>query len=292
MSTLINICGEGRSGSTMLDLMVGHGNKAFSCGEVYAWFRPWRTHHYKIVCGCGEKNCPVWEKIKDVPEWKFHANVCNKLNVDFVVDSSKELNWLIDTQRWAKRSAMSVYNVLVWKTPQEMAFSHWKRNRSPLAWRNSFVHYHNSLTGLGIPFVTIPFRKLTENPSHTLQLICKYVGMPYFEGQEDFWNHQSHHLFGSMGTRKQVEAGESVIRSQKGFTEEFEAILPELNSQIVSDQELQNLLIILAESELSTSDKVESKPFERPLLMPLWYYVRKTKIFVRRYFPQKWHLEQ
>lgn len=148
LTKLINICGHGRSGSTMLDLMVGHGDNAFSCGEVYAWFRPWRTHHRKIVCSCGIDPCPVWEKIKNVSEEKFHFNTCVKLGIDFVVDSSKELNWLIDTQTWAAKSGMDVLNVLIWKTPHEMAFSNWKRNRSPLQWVKSFLHYHNALLNL------------------------------------------------------------------------------------------------------------------------------------------------
>lgn len=293
MKTLINICGEGRSGSTMLDLMMGNGENAFSCGEVYAWFRPWRTHHRKkIVCSCGENPCPVWEKIKDVREDQFHRHACDVLDVDFIVDSSKELNWLIDSQTWAARSGMKVFNVLIWKTPQEMAFSHWKRNRSPLEWRIPYLRYHNALLDLGVPFVTIPFRELSEKPGHILEKICKYVGMPYFEGKERFWNHSSHHLFGSMGTRKQVEEGKSMVRSQKGFTKEFEAILPEIDDRIASDEELLNLLDHLKQRDIANASNRTEKPFVRPSVMPLWYYVRRAKITARRYFPQKWHLEQ
>ncbi len=292
MATLINICGEGRSGSTMLDLMVGHDDNAFSCGEVYAWFRPWRTHHRKIVCSCGNDPCPVWKKIKDVPEKIFHTNVCKELGVEFVVDSSKELNWLIDTQSWADHTGLKVFNVLIWKNPQEMAFSHWKRKRSPLEWRASFLHYHNALLDLGVPFAAIPFRRLSENPRQTLRTICDYVDMPYFEGKECFWNQASHHLFGSMGTRKQVEAGKSMVRSQTGFTEEFKAILPEINGHIDTDKELLNLLDRLAQRDIVNAPDRTERPFVRPRVMPSWYYVRQAKSAVRRYFPQKWHLTQ
>ncbi len=101
MPKLINICGMGGSGTTMLDLMLGNGNDAFSCGEVYAWFRPWRSHHRSIVCSCGETPCPVWEQIKDSAENRFHSDVCRRLGVSFVIDSSKELRWLTDAQTWA-----------------------------------------------------------------------------------------------------------------------------------------------------------------------------------------------
>jgi hypothetical protein len=59
MKKLINIYGTARSGSTMLDLILGNDPKGFSLGEVANWFYPWRTHHFDIKCGCGIYPCPV-----------------------------------------------------------------------------------------------------------------------------------------------------------------------------------------------------------------------------------------
>ena len=69
MPTLIKICGAARSGTTMLDLMLGNASDAFSCGEVNARFRPWRSHHFNPECRCGQNPCQIWAEIADVPEF-------------------------------------------------------------------------------------------------------------------------------------------------------------------------------------------------------------------------------
>jgi LPS sulfotransferase NodH len=77
--TLILVCGTARSGSTMLDVMLGNAPDAFSCGEVSSWFRPYRKQHFQIECHCGQRPCPIWEKIKDIPENIFHASMAKEL---------------------------------------------------------------------------------------------------------------------------------------------------------------------------------------------------------------------
>lgn len=52
---VVYIVGEGRSGSTVLDLVLGQIDGWFSCGELwYLW--------HNDVCGCGERvfDCAVW----------------------------------------------------------------------------------------------------------------------------------------------------------------------------------------------------------------------------------------
>jgi hypothetical protein len=70
MRKLINICGTSYSGSTMLDLIIGNDDKGFSLGEIYAWFRPYRTHHLNIKCSCDGIDCP-WDKLKYIKEDDF-----------------------------------------------------------------------------------------------------------------------------------------------------------------------------------------------------------------------------
>src|SRR5688572_30069976 len=101
MATVVFICGPGRSGTTMVDVMLGHEpgrdiDRCFSCGEVYAWFRPYRSHHKQIVCSCCDGLCDVWLQLMNQPESLFHAGVVKTLGVEFVIDSSKELRWVWD----------------------------------------------------------------------------------------------------------------------------------------------------------------------------------------------------
>src|SRR4051812_23621524 len=86
---LVNVCGAQRSGTTMLDLMLGSGDRAFSCGEAYARFRPFEPRHHRIDCACGESPCPVWAQIADLPEEHFHRGVADRLGSRAVIDSSK-----------------------------------------------------------------------------------------------------------------------------------------------------------------------------------------------------------
>jgi len=128
MKKVINIYGTARSGSTMLDLILGNDPKGFSVGEVVNWFYPWRTHHFDIKCGCGVYPCPVWEKIKNFKANEFHEKVLDNLNLNFIVDSSKNLPWVVDSNvRAIKKRKFTAYNILIFKDPVSLYYSFWKR---------------------------------------------------------------------------------------------------------------------------------------------------------------------
>ena len=290
MSILINVCGSNRSGTTMLDLMLGNASDAFSCGEVYAWFRPWRTHHFKIVCSCGQNPCPVWEKIKAVPENKFHSTVFKHLKVNFVIDSSKEECWLLDTQQWASKHKIQVFNLLLWKNPIDLAYSYWKRGKDIRQWRNDFVRYYKNIFSTNLPFYSVYLNDLLSDPKTKLLKICSVVGMPYFEGKENFSQKQHHHLFGSLGTRRQALSNNLVIRTHEIYPTKFEKKIELLSKQILLDVQLQEILEVLIASEISKSatSNIRSHTFEKPYLYPLWYYTKYGKRLFRYYFPQSW----
>lgn len=287
MPTLINVCGAARSGSTMLDLMLGNSPDAFSCGEVNAWFRPYRTHHFEIDCACGEKPCSVWERLKDAPEKQFHATVAQALQVNFVIDSSKEICWVVDSQEWAAANGLALFNLVLWKEPLELAYSHWKRKQGLLSWRREFVGYYGKIFQLGLPFWTINYHELVADPSGKLQEICAALNMPYFTGKEQFWNKQHHHLFGSLGIRRQVEAGKSSFKARQSFPNEFETLLAPLKKQINADLELQNILAHLQHADISAFKIMgNTQQVYRPRkLYPPWYYFRRTRGLFRRHFP-------
>lgn len=86
MKTLINVCGTARSGSTMLSLMLGNDSNAFALGEIAAWYRPFRIHHFKISCSCGQDPCPVWQQIQHIDEENFHEKAFEIFGVDFLIE--------------------------------------------------------------------------------------------------------------------------------------------------------------------------------------------------------------
>jgi len=294
MATLINVCGAARSGTTMLDLMLGNAPDAFSCGEVYAWFRPWQRHHFRIGCRCDQDPCPIWEKIKNVPEHRFHATVFKELGVNFVIDSSKEVCWLINSQEWAVANGIKVFNLLLWKNPINQAYSYWKRGWGLTSWYHDFLGYYGKFFETGLPFRSVYFKDLVSHPQHKLAEICAAVGMPYFDGKERFWEKQHHHLFGSHSVYKQVAgkqmAGEdSTIRASETFPPEFEAHADALSRQIAGDPKIQQILATLQQAEISSSSGFSAKDLEylarKPY--PLWYYAKKVRQVIRRYFPKR-----
>ena len=290
MATLINVEGAGRTGTTMVDLMLGNAPNAFSCGEVSAWFRPWRTHHNRIVCSCGEDVCPVWEKIKHGPEERFHANVAHELGIEFVIDSSKDLCWLIDKQKWAANSRLKCYNLLMWKDPVSLAYSHWKRGSGIPFWRARFVDFYGEALSLGVPFYAVSHAVLADDPQGMLSTICERVGMPYFEGKERFWDKHHHHLFGSLGTRRQAEARTGAIRKDEYYPPEFEAEIADLGKRVTEDREVQEILRNLNVMDVANPDLTPQSgvPQQVARPYPARYYLRRVKQKIRRHFPQEW----
>lgn len=169
--TLINILGAGRSGTTMLDLMLGNDDKSFSLGEVHAWFRPFRKHHFSIDCNCGKPDCDVWQKIKSFDESKFHISVFDTLNIEYLVDSSKNLRWVIDNNLWARRGNLRVINLCIYKMPIEYIYSIWKRNRNAESIARAlrgYKLYYSRLIQTGLVFSTISFKDLVSETDRTV----------------------------------------------------------------------------------------------------------------------------
>ena len=286
MKTLINIFGCGRSGTTMLDLMLGNDANTFSLGEVYAWFRPHRKHHFEIICSCASKErCKYWMNIKNLKEDVFHFESFNLLKVDFLIDSSKNLNWGIDNNLWALDNHIKVFNILIYKDPINYIYSMWKRGCDVDETIKGYVNYHRRFLQTNIPFFSVKFEDLVNDTDNNLQRLSNIVGLKFFKNKKDFWLKDHHHIFGSMGTRKQVEMGSSYIRLKEDFPEEFIQLIPEIKKKINNNKELIKLLDHLNSKKDNTlSQFIIRKPF--------WYYLYKLKEIYTRIFPSAWKYNQ
>ena len=276
------MCGPGRTGTTVLDLMLGNGNNHFSCGEVYAFFRPWRTHHRNPVCSCGNEDCSVWERFSHIRERDFHKTVSDFYNVEWIIDSSKELSWLVDTQSWCSDSNINVINLLTWKHPIDLCYSHWKRGRGINFWRNRFLIYYSKFIDLKIPFYSIFIDDLIAAPNLKIKEICDVIGMPYNEGKEKFWEKEHHYLFGSSNVRKQYYLKTNYKNVGKITHPEFTEIQKDIQDDIINDKKIQDIITILKNHEISNyvTDKIVHHEYKKPMIMPFWYY---TNIITRRY---------
>lgn len=269
-----------------MDLMLGNAEDAFSCGEVSAWFRPYRRHHFKIDCSCGQDPCPVWTKIGGVEESRFHRTAFREMEVEFVIDSSKDICWLLDSRKWTEPSGIRTFNLLIWKDPIDLAYSHWKRGGGD--WRRHFVRAYGRFFETGLPFSAVNHGALVRNAPRELAAVCAAAGMGYAVGRERFWEKEHHHLFGSLGVRKQVEDGASSVKAHAPFPSEFEAQRPALEERIAGDAGLQEVLTALRRADVgrNAAEDAGKRPTWPRKLPPLWYHWKKTTRLARRYFPE------
>ncbi len=294
MATLINVGGTSRSGSTMLHLILGNAEDTFSCGEVMNWYRPVKTNQFKIRCPCGEDPCPIWQKLDPATKARqFHVAAFKKLEINYLIDSSKELSWIIDARRWAVIKDLEIFNIFVWKNPLDLAYSFWKRGQDRMFWRSQFVKYYSRVIQVGLPVLAVNYNDLVRNPQQKVMEICTTLGMPYFEGKERFWEKQSHHLFGSLGVRRQVEHGNSVIKPKDDFPPDFEAHVDFLKNQIAADSEVQSIIKFLHRADISsiTSKDSYDQKFLPRRPYPIWYYKQRAKRFFHKRFPKKFNPE-
>lgn len=287
MNQLVMIIGASHSGTTLLDLMLGNHPETFSCGEVYAYFRPWRKHHYYAKCGCGKDPCPVWDKLMAVPEDGFHQAAASLPGINHVVDSSKDLSWVLKSSEWARRSGMHVRHVVIWKEPIQLAYSHWKRKQPLNSFRHDFLVYYGRFLKLGLPFVSVNFDTLVSNPAETIRKLCELVGLPWREGQEEFWNKEHHQLFGAASTGQQASAGNSRIETRKDYPEQFLSKYEPLLSDLANNSRFLEIIAALEEKEIG-KDSVPSFTGRANPPKPLWYYMHAIKrVFFRR-FPKEY----
>ena len=227
-NTLINVCGMPRAGTTMLGLMLASGHDAVSCGEACAWFRVARHRRGATVP-------EAYNLLKNENERSFHRRLMAHHGVQFAVDSSKDVDWVIDHTRWAEHSGLRVFNLLIHKSPVDIALSWWKRDEYE-RWYRYYLRYHLQFLCSGLDFWTVSYDALVAEPGRTLRRICRLTGLPYFEGKEQFWNYE-HELLGtnSRGVRSQLGQRRSTIE-KPAIPDAFRPLAEQVQAQASTDR--------------------------------------------------------
>lgn len=271
----------------MVDLMIGNDERAFSLGEIHAWFRPFRSHHFNIICSCGREDCP-WRLLKTLKEREFYKRCFEILDVDVLVDSSKNLPWVIDNNIQSINDGIAVYNILLYKDPVSFLYSFWKRGIPMEKARDlEFIRYYERFFTTNLSYIPLNYNRLIAEPEATLKQLCDILNIPYFEGKERFWKKQHHHVFGSMGTRRQVGNKNAGIQRNEGYPQEFMSFIPGIEAENLKSEALQNVL-----SKLKANEMREVRSTIRRIRKPAWYYLSKMKQKVKQRFPEKWKYSQ
>jgi hypothetical protein len=288
--TLVNVIGTGRSGSTMLELMLANSKDACACGEIEAVFRPWRKGHFSPSCNCGDPDCDLWYQARDISRHTFHSWLAERMSATYVVDSSKSLNWVVGNNRLDE---FQTFNLLIHKEPVNLSFSHFKRGNSSSRWEIPYRRYHTRLMQLNLPFVSVRYEQLVLEPRMVLESICDFIGMPYYSGKERFWEKTHHYVFGSGGTAGQT-GRENGRLSLPVLGEDFRPFVAGIEEQLVTDRELAGIRAFLLGRDLpSLPSEARQLIREQSLggfsrkVYPPWYYVESAKRVLRRLIPQR-----
>ncbi|MEJ2176482.1 MAG: hypothetical protein P8Y12_00700 [Gammaproteobacteria bacterium] len=284
---LLLVCGAARSGTTMLDLMLGNSDDAVSTGEVYAVYRPYRIHHRNPECSCGEINCPSWAGLLDVRESSFHSNIFRQRpNINVVVDSSKDLRWVLDSNVWAYQTGLAVENIVIWKNPIELSYSYWRRGEKVDWYRKEFVRYYGRFLELELPFLAVNYRDLVTDSSATLERLCKRIGIECDANRVNFWEKRHHHFFGSAGTRGQVGSDQGQVRYQAEYPQEFLELFAEEEKRIKDDRKFSHIVESLMGHDISQKP-VDATTAYLTSRRPAWYFRHKIKALWWKHFPQR-----
>lgn len=201
----------------MLERMISNGEDCVACGEVANVFR------------LGLRMPESLKTLNSNAEQSFHRDVAKLTSAEVVTDSSKERCWIVKSHVRAIRSGMKCRNVLVWKTPTELAYSRWKRNNVGTGrshWKSQWLRVHRFLLGSGLPITTVPCKSLQEKPAHTLAAVCDAIGVQYFPGKEKFWESRLPQ-FGGSPTARSTSDKSGVAVPDSSYPSEFSSLRDE-----------------------------------------------------------------
>jgi hypothetical protein len=197
--TIILIGGTGRSGSTLLDLILGNDPKAMSLGEIRGLFIPRRKHHFEEIKRL--KKDKIWNEILLGGQERLYENlILFYPDIDIFIDSSKDPFW-IEYQNKVVPTNYEIKNVLIYKAPIELAKSFIKRGQKT-EWLRTFKHYHKIYFSLINNFSTISYKNLVASNT-VLEKLCNFCNLKYSERKKDYWENKDDIIFGSNSVRKE-----------------------------------------------------------------------------------------
>lgn len=234
---LVNIGGTSRSGSTLLARILANDNRGMFLGEIHAIFNPTRKHHHIEINKI--KNIVPWQSVLKLGRSALPASIFkNFQNIDFLVDSSKNSFWIQQSNMLAKRQNIYFKNVLIYKDPDDFAYSILKRGQSN--WVKQYINYYKKFVSTVNSYYIVSYTSLMKNPK-TLSNLCNWLGIDYTEDKLKYWEDDVQGFFGSSTPKAQ-----RAIKYEKKIPQEFHN---EIYTIIESNQELQKVWEFLRENE-------------------------------------------
>lgn len=205
MKKVIFVGGTEYSGSTFFHMILANDPRGLAIGEVHNFFRPSRSYHFNMHCSCGERPGELWEKVKRAGETGLYTALFDAFpEIDTIVDSSKAPLWISDQMGHLDKQGIATQNILIWKTPYELAHSYQKRG-DVNQWQRSWEIYHRMYYTLIEEWKAVSYYGFTSDRS-LLTAACEYLGLPDFPGKERYWERGQHVLGGNPSARVHLYA--------------------------------------------------------------------------------------
>ncbi|NJL00958.1 MAG: sulfotransferase [Spirulinaceae cyanobacterium RM2_2_10] len=300
--TVVFIMGIGRSGSTLLDLMLGSHPRAFSLGEI---------SKLPQFVSKGWRLCPLpesrfWED-NFTPEemqtlargfsghrlhraiplklerwvrgWLGKDAILNpytqlftKIDRDVLIDSSKYSSWLTRRleAREFRQQRLQSYLIHMVRDGRAVLNSYLRiyPDQGAEALSQRWLSELQKKTVIYEQFpsdrkLIIHYENLAADPQGTLQQICELIGLEFVPDMVEYWKHDHHHIVGSRGTN-------ATIAKYRGRQAEREVqsihgdFYDKLNFEIKLDLRWQKEL---SAADLATFERIvgdRNHPFEWP----------------------------
>jgi hypothetical protein len=237
---VVFIFGIGRSGSTLLDFIIGSHSQCFSLGEISKiseiyqktevlgnefWdqrFTP--SEKKRFIAGISNhrihKFIPLrlerWirEIMKRDQILHSYSQLLSKIDQTILVDSSKYHSWVAQkiTSSEFKRGLLDYRLIHVCRDGRSVMNSYLRRypEIQPREFCYNWVKLKQEREQLyaTIPEshkITVRYEELASNPSIIIQSVCDFIGISYEPDMLEYWKHEHHQIAGSVGTKSSIE---------------------------------------------------------------------------------------
>jgi len=196
MQKIVYILGSTRTGSTMLDMILGSHPECASLGEICL--------AHKRNCGFCGMNCKWWIKY-----WKIYAKrvgcylrVSNifryeetfeAFNADILIDSSKKWKWLKERMKYEKYDYKIIHLIRNGKDRLKTKKRLCGKIEPKIvqAWVNTHRECEKIRKKHG--GILVKYEEIKQE----IPRICDFIGIDYQPQMLEFWKHEHHGLPGS-----------------------------------------------------------------------------------------------
>ena len=235
---VVFIMGIGRSGSTLVELMIGSHPDCFSLGEISKlpkllqkkkenWFAPgstfWQDNFTQneleeLALGFSDRRLTSYIPLKVEKSVRSllgmdaifnpYTQLFAKTNAKLLTDSSKHVHWISNKLK-AKEfrngnvDAYLLYNV---RDGRAVVNSYLRLERDSIEdISNRWVRLWHQYQGLYATFpddkrMTVRYEELVTDPETTMEGVCRWLNLDFRPDMVEYWKHPHHHIVGSRGT--------------------------------------------------------------------------------------------